>query len=168
MSTTSEPSNFNLKIANKRSGRLRNGKIYRNVNNKLGSKRSGKVKFEHTNSQNCSENVSRSFESFSGKNAKKDKVYPCVEQKEVMVDVKKLEELIEAAVEATAKAQVNTMVRLYEELEIVSLRYSSKVDRTHLPEVPYDVLPFVFYLLLHFYSLHFHLRNWQEKFRYSI
>lgn len=57
------------------------------------------------------------------------------ESSHVIIDVCKLEKLIESAVEVTSNAKVSSMVRLYEELEIVSLRYSSKLDRTRLPEV---------------------------------
>lgn len=57
--------------------------------------------------------------------------------KELNLDLKKLEGLVDYAVRVTSRSSGKTAIKLYEELEIISLRYASTWDRSKLPEVKY-------------------------------
>ena len=72
---------------------------------------------------------------------------PC---NELTLDLRKLKGLVDYAVRVTSQSSGKTVIKLYEELEIISLRYSSKWDRSKLPEVKYfyyslPLSPFFFF-----------------------
>ncbi|KAK6637077.1 hypothetical protein RUM43_010751 [Polyplax serrata] len=122
MSSRCQVQQFDLKKFDTiKASKLRNGKTFRNTvdDGSISGAKKIKLELDPPGYSACVQSIE--------KNTK--------ESSHVIIDVCKLEKLIESAVEVTSNAKVSSMVRLYEELEIVSLRYSSKLDRTRLPEV---------------------------------